>query len=81
MEYVADSLLDHISRARARGERALITTITKKSSEELAEYLAGNGVKVKYLHSEIDTIERLEILRDLRMGEIEVIVGVNLLRE
>lgn len=81
MEYVADSLLEHIRRVRARGERALITTITKKSSEELAEYLAGNGVKVKYLHSEIETIERLEILRDLRMGEIEVIVGVNLLRE
>ena len=67
MEYVADSLLGHIQKVCERGERALITTITKKSSEELAEFLAGNGVKVKYLHSEIDTIERLEILRDLRV--------------
>lgn len=67
MEYVADSLLGHIQKVCARGERALITTITKKSSEELAEFLAGNGVKVKYLHSEIETIERLEVLRDLRV--------------
>ena len=81
MEYVADSLLGHIQKVCARGERALITTITKKSSEELAEFLAGNGVKVKYLHSEIETIERLEVLRDLRVGDIDVIVGVNLLRE
>ena len=81
MEYMVDSLMKHISEARARNERCLITTITKKSSEELAEYLAGNGIKVRYLHSEIETIERLEILRDLRMGTIEVIVGVNLLRE
>lgn len=81
MEYMADSLMRHISETIARNERCLITTITKKSSEELAEYLAENGVKVRYLHSEIETIERLEILRDLRMGKIEVIVGVNLLRE
>lgn len=81
MEYMVDSLMREIMAARGRGERSLITTLTKKSSEELAEYLAGNGVKVKYLHSEIETIERLEILRDLRMGTIEVIVGVNLLRE
>jgi len=52
----------------------LITTITKRSSEELADYLLGNGIKVRYLHSEIDTLERLEILRDLRMGTIDVIV-------
>jgi excinuclease ABC subunit B len=81
MEYMVDSLMREIMAARARGERSLVTTLTKKSSEELAEYLASNGVKVKYLHSEIETIERLEILRDLRMGTIEVIVGVNLLRE
>jgi|TARA_Y100001960_G_C14599137_1_gene789738 excinuclease ABC subunit B len=59
----------------------LITTVTKKSSEELSEYLTENGVKVKYLHSEVDTLERLEVLRDLRTGKIDVIVGVNLLRE
>lgn len=81
MEFMVDSLMKEIAEVRGRGERALITTLTKKSSEELAEYLAGNGVKVKYLHSEIETIERLEILRDLRLGKIEVIVGVNLLRE
>jgi excinuclease ABC subunit B len=81
MEYMVDSLMREINIARERGERALITTLTKKSSEELAGYLAWNGIKVQYLHSEIETIERLEILRDLRLGKIEVIVGVNLLRE
>jgi excinuclease ABC subunit B len=81
MEFMVDSLMREITAVRARNERALVTTLTKKSSEELAEYLAGNGVKVKYLHSEIETIERLEILRDLRLGKIDVIVGVNLLRE
>lgn len=81
MEFMVDSLMREITAVRARNERALVTTLTKKSSEELAEYLAGNGIKVKYLHSEIETIERLEILRDLRLGKIDVIVGVNLLRE
>ncbi|MDD2891348.1 MAG: excinuclease ABC subunit UvrB [Candidatus Gracilibacteria bacterium] len=81
MEYVADSLMGHIQSTIKRGERFLITTITKKSSEELSEYLASNGIKVRYLHSEIETIERLEILRDLRLGKTDGIVGVNLLRE
>lgn len=81
MEHMVDSIMQQLVLARNRGERALITTLTKKSSEELAEYLASNGIKVRYLHSEIETIERLEILRDLRLGKIEVIVGVNLLRE
>ena len=81
MEFMADSVMRNLKAVRAKNERALITTLTKKSSEELAEYLASNGVKVRYLHSEIETIERLEILRDLRTGKIEVIVGVNLLRE
>ncbi len=81
MEFMVDSLMFEINEVKKRNERALVTTLTKKSSEELAEYLAGNGIKVKYLHSEIETIERLEILRDLRLGKIEVIVGVNLLRE
>ncbi len=81
MEYMVDSLMRHIAAARSRGERAIITTITKKSSEDLARYLAENGLKVRYLHSEIETLERLEILRDYRMGVIDVIVGVNLMRE
>lgn len=81
MEFMVDSLMKHIRLAISRKERALITTITKKSSEDLATYLAENGIKVRYLHSEIETIERLEILRDYRMGTIDVIVWVNLLRE
>lgn len=81
MKYVVDSLMKHILAARGRNERALITTLTKKSSEELAEFLASNGVKVAYLHSEVETLDRLEILRNLRIGKTEVIVGVNLLRE
>lgn len=81
MEYMVDSLMRNIQAATERWERSLITTITKKSSEDLATYLAEHGVKVRYLHSEIETIERLEILRSYRLGEIDVIVGVNLLRE
>lgn len=81
MEYMTDSLMKNISKAIQNNERVLITTITKKSSEDLALYLAENGIKVRYLHSEIETIERLEILRDYRLGKIDVIVGVNLLRE
>lgn len=81
MEFMVDSLMKNIHAVIKKWERALITTITKKSSEDLANYLAENGIKVRYLHSEIETIERLEILRDYRLGEIDVIVGVNLLRE
>lgn len=81
MEFMVDSLMKNIQAVIRKWERALITTITKKSSEDLANYLAENGIKVRYLHSEIETIERLEILRDYRLGEIDVIVGVNLLRE
>lgn len=74
MEYMVDSLMKNIHAAKSRGERSLITTITKKSSEDLALYFAENGLKVRYLHSEIETLERLEILRDFRMGTIDVIV-------
>lgn len=81
MEFMVDSLMKNIHAAKQRNERSLITTITKKSSEDLALYLAENGIKVRYLHSEIETLERLEILRDFRLGNIDVIVGVNLLRE
>jgi excinuclease ABC subunit B len=81
MEFMVDSIMRHIQNAKNRNERSIITTLTKRSSEDLAEYLAGNGLKVRYLHSEIETLERLEILRDFRLGNIDVVVGVNLLRE
>jgi len=81
MDKLVESLFYNIRSAVERGERALITTVTKKSSEDLATYLKEHWVTAHYLHSEIDTIERLKILKDLRMGKVNVIVGVNLLRE
>lgn len=76
-----DDLLGEIKKRVAVNERVLVTTLTKKMSENLTDYLADNKIKVRYLHSEIDTIERMEILRDLRLGEFDVLVGINLLRE
>ena len=76
-----DDLLGEIRRRVERGERALVTTLTKRMAEDLADYLAELGVKVHYLHSEIQTLERVEILRDLRLGFYDVVVGINLLRE
>ncbi len=76
-----DDLLYQIQERVAKGQRCLITTLTKRMSEELADYLREMGVKVHYLHSEIDTLERSEILRDLRLGVYDVVVGINLLRE
>jgi excinuclease ABC subunit B len=76
-----DDLLEQINDRVARGDRVLVTTLTKKMSEDLTDYLLELGVKVRYLHSEVDTIQRIEILRDLRMGEFDVLVGINLLRE
>ncbi len=76
-----EDLLHEVHRRVAVGQRALITTLTKRMAEDLAEYLADLGVKVQYLHSEIDTLERVEILRDLRLGVYDVVVGINLLRE
>ncbi len=81
MEFMVDDIMSQIDYVISKNERLLVTTITKRSSEELCDYLLWNGVKVRYLHSEIETLERLEILRDLRMGTIDVIVWVNLLRE
>lgn len=81
MDQLVESLLSNIRGAVERGERVLITTVTKKSSEDLASYLREHWIKAHYLHSEIDTIERLRILKDLRTGKVDVIVGVNLLRE
>ena len=76
-----DDLLNQIARRVERGERALVTTLTKRMAEDLADYLMEMGIKVHYLHSEVQTIERVEILRDLRLGVYDVVVGVNLLRE
>jgi excinuclease ABC subunit B len=76
-----DDLIDQIGQRVARGERALVTTLTKRMAEDLADYLRDMGVKVQYLHSEIDTFERIDILRDLRLGVYDVVVGINLLRE
>ncbi len=76
-----DDLLGEINGRVARGERVLVTTLTKRMAEDLADYLAEAGIKVHYLHSEIQTLERVEILRDLRLGTYDVVVGINLLRE
>jgi excinuclease ABC subunit B len=76
-----DDLLNEIRRREAVGERVLVTTLTKKMSEDLTDYLLESGVKARYLHSEIDTLERIQIIRELRLGDYDVLVGVNLLRE
>jgi len=76
-----DDLLSEIRRVSAIGDRVLVTTLTKKMAENLTEYLTEHGIKVRYLHSDIDTIERMEIIRDLRLGAFDVLVGINLLRE
>ena len=76
-----DDVLSEIHGCVARGERVLVTTLTKRMAEDLTEFLADHGVKVRYLHSDIDTVERVEIIRDLRLGVFDVLVGINLLRE
>ena len=76
-----DDLMEQINERVVRGDRVLVTTLTKKMAEDLTDYLLELGVKVRYLHSEVDTIQRIEILRDLRLGEFDVLVGINLLRE
>ena len=76
-----DDLLAEAKRRIALGERVLVTTLTKRLAEQLTEYLNDHGIKVRYLHSDIDTVERVEIIRDLRLGEFDVLVGINLLRE
>jgi excinuclease ABC subunit B len=73
--------LGEIRKVVEKNQRVLVTTLTKKSAEDLCDFLYGMGVKVRYLHSEIDTLERAKIVRDLRRGEFDVLVGVNLLRE
>jgi excinuclease ABC subunit B len=76
-----DDLLGEIKQRVAAGERVLVTVLTKRLAEQLTEFLADNGIKVRYLHSDIDTVERVEIIRDLRLGVFDVLVGINLLRE
>src|ERR687887_367453 len=76
-----DDLLNEIRRREEVGERVLVTTLTKKMAEDLTDYLLESGVKARYLHSEVDTLERIQIIRELRLGEYDVLVGVNLLRE
>jgi excinuclease ABC subunit B len=76
-----DDLLSEIRLRAARDERVLVTTLTKRMAEDLTDFLSENGVRVRYLHSDIDTVERVEIIRDLRLGEFDVLVGINLLRE
>jgi excinuclease ABC subunit B len=76
-----DDLLSEIRKRVAVEERVLVTTLTKRMAEDLTEYLADHEVRVRYLHSDIDTVERVEIIRDLRLGKFDVLVGINLLRE
>ncbi len=76
-----DDLLAEIRLREEAGERVLVTTLTKKMAEDLTDYLIESGVRARYLHSEIDTLERIQIIRQLRLGEYDVLVGVNLLRE
>src|SRR5439155_17881891 len=76
-----DDLLAEIRDRAAKGERVLVTTLTKRMAEDLTEYYAELGVRVRYLHSDVETLDRIEIIRDLRRGEFDVLVGINLLRE
>ena len=74
-----DDLMEEIAQRAARKERVLVTTLTKKMAEDLTDFLLENGLRVRYLHSEVDTLERVAILRDLRAGVFDVLVGINLL--
>ena len=76
-----DDLIEEIRRRAEASQRVLVTTLTKKMAEDLTDYLIEMGIRVRYLHSEIDTVQRIEIIRDLRLGEFDVLVGINLLRE
>jgi len=81
VESQVDDLLDEIRKVAALGLRVLVTTLTKRMAEDLTEYFHEQGLRIRYMHSDIDTIERIEILRDLRLGAFDVLVGINLLRE
>jgi excinuclease ABC subunit B len=81
VEMQVDDLLDEVRKVAAAGLSRLVTTLTKRMAEDLTEYLHEQGIRVRYMHSDIDTLERIEILRDLRLGAFDVLVGINLLRE
>jgi excinuclease ABC subunit B len=81
VEHQVDDLLAEIRLTASRGARVLVTTLTKRMAEDLTEYLTEHGIKVRYLHSDVDTLERIEIIRDLRLGVFDVLIGINLLRE
>jgi excinuclease ABC subunit B len=81
VETQVDDLLDEVRKVAAEGNRVLVTTLTKRMAEDLTEYMHEQGIRVRYMHSDIDTIERIEILRDLRLGTFDVLIGINLLRE
>ena len=81
IEGQVDDLMGEIKARTAKGDRVLVTTLTKKMAEDLTDYLEGNGIKVRYLHHDVDTMERMQIIRDLRLGVFDVLVGINLLRE
>jgi len=81
VETQVDDLLDECRAAAAKGERVLVTTLTKRMAEDLTEYFHEQGIRVRYMHSDIDTLERIEIIRDLRLGAFDILVGINLLRE
>ena len=81
IEGQVDDLIGEIRETVARGEKVLVTTMTKNMAEDLTEYLSTHGIKVKYIHHQVETIERMQIIRDLRLGEFDVLVGINLLRE
>ena len=81
VENQIDDLMEECRKTAAKGERVLVTTLTKKMAEDLTEYFHDNGIKVRYMHSDIETLERIEIIRDLRLGIFDVLVGINLLRE
>jgi len=81
VEMQVDDLLDEVRKVAANGYRTLCTTLTKRMAEDLTEYMHEQGIRVRYMHSDIDTLERIEILRDLRLGAFDVLIGINLLRE
>jgi excinuclease ABC subunit B len=81
VEHQVDDLLGEIRNVTARAGRVLVTVLTKRMAEDLTEYLTEHGIKVRYLHSDVDTLERIEIIRDLRLGVFDVLIGINLLRE
>jgi len=76
-----DDVIDEVQKVAARGYRSLVTTLTKKMAEDLTEYMHDQGIRVRYMHSDVDTLERIEIIRDLRLGKFDVLIGINLLRE